>query len=201
MQYFLYINIVFIIKIVRMLVNEQILIKEIKQGRSNAQKTLYDTYAKRLMVISIRYVGRKDIAEDILHDSFIKIFKNIGKFNYRGEGSLRAWMDRITVNTALEWLRVQKKTTLLDENYIPDVVDDEPSYSEVKTIPQEIILKLVGELPIGYRTIFNLFCIEGYSHREIAEELGIKEKSSSSQLLRAKRLLANKIKSHLESYE
>ncbi|MFI3267687.1 MAG: RNA polymerase sigma factor [Rikenellaceae bacterium] len=184
-----------------MLVNEQILIKEIKQGRSNAQKTLYDTYAKRLMVISIRYVGRKDIAEDILHDSFIKIFKNIGKFNYRGEGSLRAWMDRITVNTALEWLRVQKKTTLLDENYIPDVVDDEPSYSEVKTIPQEIILKLVGELPIGYRTIFNLFCIEGYSHREIAEELGIKEKSSSSQLLRAKRLLANKIKSHLESYE
>lgn len=201
MQYFLYINIVFIIKIVRMLVNEQILIKEIKQGRSNAQKTLYDTYAKRLMVISIRYVGRKDIAEDILHDSFIKIFKNIGKFNYRGEGSLRAWMDRITVNTALEWLRVQKKTTLLDENYIPDVVDDEPSYSEVKTIPQEIILKLVGELPIGYRTIFNLFCIEGYSHREIAEELGIKEKISSSQLLRAKRLLANKIKSHLESYE
>lgn len=182
-------------------IDEQTLVNNIKRGKRDAHKVLYDTYAKRLMSISLRYTGRIDIAEDTVHDAFIKIFKNIEKFNYRGEGSLRAWMSRITVNTALEWLRTQKATTLLDENHIPDIIEEEPSYSEVEIIPQEVILKLVSELPDGYRTIFNMFCIEGYTHREIAEELGIKEKSSSSQLLRAKRLLANKIKLHLKSDE
>lgn len=180
--------------------NEQSLINSVKRGDQTAQKALYDLYASRLMAISVRYVGRRDVAEDILHDSFIKIFRSISKFNYRGEGSLRAWLDRITINTALEWLRQKKNNIVLDENFIVDQ-QDEPSISEVESISQEVLLRLVSELPDGYRTVFNLFCIEGYSHREISKELGINEKSSSSQLLRAKRLLASKIKKHLESDE
>ncbi|MFI3263302.1 MAG: RNA polymerase sigma factor [Rikenellaceae bacterium] len=182
-----------------MLIDEKTIVKNVKRGRKDAQKALYDTYAKRLMTISLRYVGRYDIAEDVLHDAFIKIFQNIGKFKYRGEGSLRAWMDRVTINTALEWLRNQKKTTMLNEEFIPEEVEEEPSFIGVQSIPQDVLLKFIAELPVGYRTIFNMFCIEDYSHREIAEELGIKEKSSSSQLLRAKRLLANKITKHLKS--
>ncbi len=145
----------------------------------------------------MRYLSRRDVAEDSLQDSFVKIFRSIDKFTYRGEGSLRAWMERISINTALEHLRNGKKSMLLDENYIPDNLASEPSYSDVESLPQELLMNLIGELPDGYRAVFNLYCIEGYSHKEIAEQLGINEKSSSSQLLRAKRLLASKVKQYI----
>ncbi|MFI3240835.1 MAG: RNA polymerase sigma factor [Bacteroidales bacterium] len=176
--------------------SEEILVTNIKRNDRDAQKTLYHKYANRLLYLSIRYVGREEIAEDILHDSFIKIFNEIGKFKFQGEGSLRAWMDRITINTSLEWLRNNKKLEFvpLDSEYN---LIDEPSYSETEIIPRDKLMQLINELPDGYRTVFNLFCIEEYSHKEIAAKLNINEKSSSSQLLRAKRLLATKIKEYL----
>lgn len=177
--------------------SEHKLIEGVKRRDKEAQRALYDTYANRLMAISMRYLSRRDVAEDSLQDSFVKIFRSIDKFTYRGEGSLRAWMERISINTALEHLRNGKKSMLLDENYIPDNLASEPSYSDVESLPQELLMNLIGELPDGYRAVFNLYCIEGYSHKEIAEQLGINEKSSSSQLLRAKRLLASKVKQYI----
>ncbi|MFI3259997.1 MAG: sigma-70 family RNA polymerase sigma factor [Rikenellaceae bacterium] len=175
---------------------EERLIEDVKRGGSEAKRLLYDTYAGALYSVAMRYVGRRDVAEDMVHDSFIKVFRSFEGFSYRGEGSLKAWMVRITINTSLEWLRAQKRMgEIADLEGVE--AEEEPTISEVEQIPQEILMRLIGELPDGYRTIFNLFCVEGYSHREIAKELGIKEKSSSSQLLRAKRLLASKIKAIL----
>ncbi len=182
--------------------NEELLIDRVRRRESEAQRELYETYARRLMAISLRYVGKSSVAEDTLHDSFIKIFSSIDQFRYRGEGSLRAWMERITVNTALAWLRNQKRDLLLNEEHIPDnIASEEPSSSDIAAIPQDILLKMVGELPDGYRAVFNLYCIEGYSHREISKELGINEKSSSSQLLRARRMLASRINAHIKCHE
>ncbi len=183
---------------------EQSLIERVKRGDRVAQRELYDLYAGRLLSLSWRYVGRRDIAEDLLHDAFIKIFRGVERFNYRGEGSLRAWMERIAINTALEWLRVQKRVDVVsysDEQIAKTTDIADPTSDEVEQVPQSEVLRFIAELPDGYRTVFNLYTIEGYSHREIAHELGINEKSSSSQLLRAKRLLATKINKYIRENE
>lgn len=175
----------------------------VKKGDRKAQKALYDAYASRLLAISLRYVSRRDVAQDILHDAFIKVFNKIDTFTYRGDGSLRAWIERVTVNTALEWLRLNKRIeeVSLNSEFIGHNLYDEPQYQEVETIAREKLVEFISELPDGYRTVFNLFCVEGYSHKEIAQELRINEKSSSSQLLRAKKVLATKIKEYLKNNE
>lgn len=183
--------------------NEEILIEGVKRRDRAAQRALYDRYAGGLLYTSIRYVARRDVVEDILHDAFIKIFHSIDSFKYRGDGSIRAWMERITINTALEWLRKSRRLDLipLNSELSQHNISDELSCEETERIAHESLMKLVAELPDGYRTIFNLFCVEGYSHREIAEMMGINEKSSSSQLLRAKRLLAKRIRLYIENNE
>ncbi len=183
---------------------EQRLIERVIRGERGAQQSLYETYASHIMSICLRYVGDRSTAEDLLHDTFLRIFSSIDHFQYRGEGSLRAWMDRIGVNCSLEWLRKRKRRdeVALEDGPIKTLTqDEEPSYNETKQIPHEVLLGLIAELPDGYRSVFNLYCIEEYSHKEIAKMLGIHEKSSSSQLLRAKRLLATKINNYLSSNE
>ncbi len=108
-------------------------------------------------------------------------------------------MERVTVNVALEWLRGRNRLgmTDLDEGRVAATVA-EPAVSDVAQVPREVLLRFVSELPEGYRAVFNLYCIEEYSHREIARMLGINEKSSSSQLFRARALLARKIRAYLE---
>ncbi len=179
-----------------MQLEEQRLVKALKRGDSQAQRTLYELYAGRMLAISMRYIGGREQAEDNVHDAFIKIFASIDQFNYRGAGSLRAWIERITINSALEWLRVNRRVISLEEKHLV-----ESSYNiendDVERVPESTLLRFVAELPEGYRTVFNLFCVDGYTHREIAQILGINEKSSSSQLLRAKRLLTTKIKTYL----
>ena len=173
----------------------------------DAQRELYELFAGRMLSIALRYVGQRDYAEDVVHDSFIKVFRSIGGFNYRGKGALRAWIERITVNTALEWLRTNKRieTVSLDESYQGgggvEELCSEPDSTQIEGIPIEQLYRLIGELPNGYRTIFNLFHIDGYSHREIGEILGINERSSSSQLLRARRQLAEKINEYIANNE
>lgn len=170
-------------------------------GDDMARKELYDRYAGRLMAICLRYAGERATAEDLLHDAYLKIYGAFDRFAYRGPGSLRAWIERITVNVALEWLRSRKRlgTVPLEEGHLP-AAGTEVSALEAESVPRDVLLGLVGELPDGYRTVFNLFCIEGYSHREIAEMLGINEKSSSSQLFRARALLARRIRAYLDTH-
>lgn len=184
-----------------MQMEEQILAEGCRNGDTAARRELYDRFAGRLMAVCMRYAGDRATAEDLLHDAFLKIYGAFDKFSYRGPGSLRAWMERVTVNVALEWLRSRSRRgfTELDEGRAADVVD-EPSPSEMASVPREVLMRFIAELPDGYRAVFNLYCIEEYSHREIARMLGINEKSSSSQLFRARTLLARRIRDYLKTH-
>lgn len=184
-----------------MQIEEQKLAEGCSSGENRAREELYDRYAGRLLSICLRYAGNRAAAEDLLHDAFLKIYGAFGHFTYRGPGSLRAWIERITVNVALEWLRSRSRqgyVPLDDGRPLPDMA--EPEAAEVSRIPRDVLMQFVAELPEGYRSVFNLYCIEEYSHREIAEMLGINEKSSSSQLFRARALLARRVKEYMESH-
>lgn len=169
-----------------MQMEERTLAEGCRNGDGAAQRELYDRYAGRLLALCLRYAGDRATAEDLLHDAFLKIYGAFSKFEYRGAGSLRAWMERVTVNVALEWLRTRNRLGCveLDEGRAA-ALPDEPSAEEASRVPRDVLMRFVSELPDGYRAVFNLYCIEEYSHREIAQMLGINEKSSSSQLFRA----------------
>lgn len=165
-----------------------------RQGDNRARKELYELYAGRMMGVCLRYAGDRETAQDLLHDGFLKIFDSFDKFTWRGEGSLRAWMERVMVNTALQYLRkhdVMRQTMAIEE--VPEAYD-EPDPSAVEAIPQKVLMQFVSELPAGYRTVFNLYTFEDKSHKEIAQLLGINEKSSASQLFRAKSTLVKRVK-------
>lgn len=165
------------------------------------EKYIYEKYSARLLAVCRRYVGDKDAAEDVLHDSFITIFKKLDTLDFRGEEKLYGWMRRIAVNRSIDWLRKQKRSPqpLDDDADIPDEGGGEPE--GVRKIPPGVLFRMIEELPEGYRTVFNLFCLDGYTHEEIAGMLGIKEKSSSSQYFRARAMLAQKIKKYLADGE
>lgn len=152
------------------------------------------TYPQISLRHLVRYTGDRDTAQDLLHDGFIKIFSSFDKFTWRGEGSLRAWMERVMVNTALQYLR--KSDVISQSTPLEEVPEDyeEPDASAVEMIPQAVLMRFIEELPAGYRTVFNLYTFEEKSHKEIAQLLGINEKSSASQLFRAKSVLAKRVK-------
>ena len=159
-------------------------------------ETLYDTYAPRFLGLCFRYCGNREDAEDIMHEGFLHIIRNIDRFTPRGEGSVEAWMKKIMVNTALKYLRDHKKfRKLLVFDNIPA---DNDNYADENDFPypdlrQEQLLRLITELPLGYRTVFNFFVMENYSHKEIAEMLGCTESTSKSQLLKARAWLKKRI--------
>ena len=145
------------------------------------------------------YITDREVAQDLLHDGFLKIFDSFDKFTWRGEGSLRAWMERVMVNTVLQYLRkndVMNQATALEN--VPQVYE-EPDASSIDVIPQKVLMRFINELPTGYRTVFNLYVFEEKSHKEIAQLLGINEKSSASQLVRAKAALATKIREWMKN--
>ena len=162
-------------------------------------KALYDRYAGFLTAVCSRYIENKEDVKDLMQDRFIRIFSSIGSFEYRGEGSLKAWMSRIVINNTLKYIRdnIQKGMISIDED-IPDVPDEE--IPEISEIPPSVIQEMIRRLPEGYRTVFNLFVFEGKSHKEIAMLLGIKENSSASQLHRAKALLAGWIREYRQNH-
>ena len=177
--------------------DERQLTERCARGERQAYRELYDSYAGRLLAVSTRYLGSQEAAEDVLQDSFLKIFSSIGSFRYRGEGSLYAWIRRIVVNRSLDWLRERKRAGTVRLEETAPVPEDTIDSSDVATIPEDILAGMVEGLPDGYRTVFNLFALDGYSHKEIGKMLGIKEKSSSSQYFRARALLAEKIKDYI----
>lgn len=166
-----------------------------RKGLNEARKELYQHFAGQMLGIIMRYIANREIAEDLLHDGFIKVFESFNKFTWRGEGSLKAWLYRLFVNTAIEYLRKNKqKTQSLDE--IPEPCDD-PDEKAVIQIPEDILMQMIGNLPTGYRTIFNLYAIENLSHKTIGQMLHISERTSASQFFHAKQILAHKIKDYL----
>ncbi len=178
------------------------LIEKLQNGDQQAQQVLYNHYAETLLLTAMRYCGRRSQAEDLLHDAFIKIFSAIKNFEFRSEPLLASWLNRIVVNLAIEQLRKSARLNIIPLNEAigsdEEVDNQEDIELHIDTIPISRLLELISQLPDGYRTVFNLYCIENYSHREIAEMLAINERSSSSQLLRAKRQLANSIKKYID---
>lgn len=161
------------------------------KGKRNAQEALYKMYGGKLFGVCLRYTQNQMEAEDVMQDGFVKVFKNIRSFHNLGENSLYAWMKRIMVNTAINYLRDQKKhrfmmdVDVIDNVAEPDYRDD--FFDELKTlVSQDEILGIVQKLSQGYRTVFNLFVIEGFSHQEIADMLGISLNTSKTQLFKAR---------------
>ncbi len=173
---------------------EQHIIKLFRRGDASAMDMLYTEYADYLTAVCARYIPDDDELKDVLQESFIKIFSKIGEFNYRGNGSLRAWITRIVINESLLTIRKKKNSPIINiENEPPDIQDDEP---ELGNIGEEVLTNMIRQLPDGYRTVFNLFVIEGKSHKEIAKILNIKADSSASQFHKAKKQLAKMIKNY-----
>jgi len=170
--------------------DEQELIQGCIAARPKAQKALFDIYAPKLYVVCLRYLKDQMRAQDVLQDTFVKIFAHIG--NYKSEGAFEGWLKRIAVNTCLDQLRNDKK--LLTDVSLDDVSHKlaYQDYSAEKLMADDL-LKLVQALPDGYRTVFNLFAIEGFSHQEIAQQLSISESTSKTQYLRARAYLKDRI--------
>ncbi|MDP4277291.1 MAG: RNA polymerase sigma factor [Bacteroidota bacterium] len=172
--------------------DEQELIAGCRRKDPSFQKMLYNTYAPKMMSVCYRYVTDKDTAQDLLQDGFLKVFTKIG--TYTGEGSFAGWIRRIFVTTSLEYLRrhaLMKFTCPLDD--YDSQIEDDGNASALSRLTAEELLALIAKLPAGCRTVFNLYAIEGYSHSEIAGMLKIKESSSQSQLVRARKMLQRTI--------
>ncbi len=156
-------------------------------------RLLYDRYIGYLTAVCSRYVVDSAAVKDILQDAFVKVFSKLDGFEYRGEGSLKAWMSRIVVNDSLKNLRGAGRLKYVDE--LPDT-EGEGEIEGMPEVPVRELAEMIKSLPDGYRTVFNLFVFEKKSHREIAGLLGIKEDSSASQFFRARAMLAKKIKDY-----
>ncbi len=183
------------------------LINDLLKNRSKAAEALYDRFAPPLLSLCFRYAGNIQDAEDILHDGFIKILKSLPDFKPKNDHSPEAWMKRIMTNTALNFLRDHaRERNQLDIDRLSDKIGfDDEGRSEFDLahmpIDQEQILKLIAELPMGYRTVFNLYVFEQYSHKEICEKLNCTESTSKSQLSKARALLRTRIYETVNIYK
>lgn len=166
------------------------LIRGCLQNNAAMQKKLYDKYAAKMYGIALRYAHSQEDAKDILQDGFVKVYKNLSK--YKGTGSFEGWMRRIMVNTAIEHYRKKNNNYEIQESHEESITDGD--VTALDKLAAAEILNMVKALPNGYRTVFNLFAIEGYSHKEIAEMMNISEGTSKSQFARAKALLQEKIR-------
>lgn len=174
--------------------NEHSIVDRFRRGDPSAMDRLYAEYANYLTAICVRYIVDDNDVHDVLQEAFIKIFTAIDTFDYRGKGSLKAWMGRIVVNESLLFLRQCKRSPIARlAAELPDVPDDDPDTDELTA---DELTCLIRQLPDGYRAVLNLYVIEGRSHKEIAQTLGIKPDSSASQLYRAKNMLARMIKEY-----
>lgn len=170
--------------------DEESLIRACIAQNGAAQKKMYDLYASKMMGVCYRYAQSKEEAEDMLQEGFIRIFQKIDTFKF--QGSFEGWLRRIIVNTAINIIR--KYQNLRYECDIEEA-DFEPEHAAdvIDTMYSKDVIEMVRKLPMGYRTVLNLYAIEGYSHKEVGDMLGINESSSRSQFTRAKVLLAKKL--------
>jgi RNA polymerase sigma factor (sigma-70 family) len=170
---------------------EEKLLKLLNEKDKLAHKMVYEHYATAMFRLCFRYLKNEQDSEDVLIAGFMKVFDHFKKFEFRGKGSFNGWVKRIMINESLMFLRRSHNFNMVPENYSKDIEDDFASDSEISA---EEIYVLVRALPIGYRTVFNLYVIEGYSHKEIAEKLAISENTSKSQLSKARAALVRLMK-------
>lgn len=165
------------------------IIKGCRKGKSQSQEKLYNIASPLMYGLCLQYAGNVDDAKDIMQEGFIKVFKKIDQFS--GKGSIIGWIRRIMINTALEKYRSQVNHQSMDNGkfQIEETVND----NILENMEAEVIVQLIQKLSPQYRLIFNLYAIEGYSHREISEMTGISEGTSKSNLSRARTILQKKV--------
>jgi len=149
------------------------------------QELLYHRFSPKMYSVCLRYSGNQEDARDLLQEGFIKIFKNLSK--YRGDGSFEGWIRRIFVNTSIEHFR--KKVHLQNVSESQEAIIEDKEWNVLDNLAEKDIMKMIHELSPGYKAVFNMHVIEGYSHKEISDILGINEGTSKSQLARAKMVL------------
>ena len=167
------------------------LIKSCKEGDRAAQKVLYERLAPRMFPVCIRYIGDRELAQDVLQEGFITLFTRLDAF--KGEGSFEGWARKIFITTALMELRRKDALKMSDElDVVRGMKTD--TVSQLQKIGYKELMDLIATLPAGFRTVFNLYAVEGFTHKDISEMLGISETTSRTQLSRARAWLQNKIK-------
>lgn len=162
------------------------LVKEAKQGSTAAQKCLFDQFSEKMLMLCRRYVKNREDAEEVLLDGFYKFFKHLRDFNYQGEPALFAWLKKIMINECLMFLRRKNAFIIVAEKIAEEIPLEEDALDKLSATE---IFQLVVQLPVGYRTVFNLYVIEGIPHAEISSLMGITEGTSKSQLSKARSLL------------
>jgi RNA polymerase sigma factor (sigma-70 family) len=162
------------------------------------QEELYNRFAPKMYAVCLRYANNSDDAQDLLQEGFIKVYKNIQRF--RAEGSFEGWIRRVFINSSIEHLR-KKSAKLMTVTEKEEGTIEDSDISALDTMAEKDIIKLIQDLSPGYRTVFNLYVIEGFAHKEIAEQLGISEGTSKSQLARAKSILQKKVAQYLSDTE
>ena len=167
------------------------LIESCIKGDRAAQKVIYDRLAPRMFPVCIRYVGDRELAQDILQDGFVTLFTRLD--TYKGEGSFEGWARKIFVTTALMELRKKDALKMSEDLETVKGMKTETT-TQLQNIGYKDLMKVITQLPTGFRTVFNMYAIEGYSHKEIGEILGISETTSRTQLSRARTWLQNKLK-------
>lgn len=179
--------------------DEQELAIRCARGDGAARRELYETYGARLLALCRRYARDAAEAEDLMQDVFVKIFRVIGRFRWTRPGSLYSWMARVALNLAFDSAKKRRRLAreLVNVEALAETVEDDPGYEETMSVPAEVLQGMIAALPEGYRTVFTLYCIEELSHKEIAALLGIKEKSCSANLARARAALATAIRAYL----
>ncbi len=168
---------------------EKDLIKACLQGDRIAQRDIFNMYAGKMMAVCLRYSRHKQEAEDILQDSFVKVFTYMK--DYEHVGSFEGWIRKIIINTAIK--NNTKKSVSHEDIGLENVKEDSAGPEIFSLLSEEELVKLISSLPDGYKMVFNLFAIEGYTHKEISELLNIEESTSRSQLVKARRILQDKV--------
>jgi RNA polymerase sigma-70 factor (ECF subfamily) len=170
--------------------DDSALVKKCIDGDARAQRVLFDKFAPKMLGVCMRYTRSIDQAEDILQDGFVKVFTKLD--HYSGQGSLEGWIRRIVVNTALDQIR---KNVKFQDNVAIDDIDYKLELKShiLESLAADDLLQLINDMPDGYKVVFNMFAIEGYSHKDIAQELNISENTSKSQYSRARSYLKNKL--------
>ena len=170
------------------MLEEHDLIAGCKREETGARKELYERYAATMLSLCMRYIGDRDIARDVLQDGFYQVFTKIGE--YSGTGSFEGWMKRIFINTAIRQLQKKRFLPMISE--YEDSIEDTGT-SAFEKLSTDDLHHCIAELPDGFRTVFNLYAVEGYSHTEIAKMFHIKEVTSRSQYMHARRILQKKV--------
>ena len=176
--------------------HEQDIAQLVAKGDRKATRALYGDTICRMTSVCSRYVTDPDAVNDVRQDSYMSIFTTINKFQYKGEGSLLAWMTRIVVHKSVDWVKREMRRGAVElPGDIPEVIDDDTA--DDCDLSADTIHSIIRQMPAGYRAVFNMYVLDGMSHKQIAAELGIAENSSASQLARAKAWLKNEVKKYL----